>query len=398
LAVAGGVGQKTGSRVQNYATDTRRPAGSTIKPLGVYAPALEDGLINWASLYEDEPLRSVGGNPWPHNADGRYRGHVTVREAMAQSINTVAVRVLEEVGVERSFAFLHDTLQMRSLQAAPRVGQGDLTVSSLALGQHTAGVSVRELTAGYTAFVGGDGYFHPAISYTKVLDGEGRVLLENKVEGTRALSRENAYIMTRLLMTVTEDGTAKDITLTERTGIEAAGKTGTTQNNCDRWFVGYTPRLLAGVWMGYDLPRELRGIERNPCVGIWDDLMTACEEIYGGAPPRQTFDTPASVIPVTYCRASGRLPSFNCVEDASTDRLEVGWFVRGREPQEFCELHRPIPLPEESASENDSSNILPESAPLPIPEWQTAPHDPTPPAERHPRWFRWHNPWARRIE
>ena len=394
LAVAGGVGEKSGSRVQNYATDTRRPAGSAIKPLGVYAPALQNGLIHWASLCEDEPLRSVGGNPWPHNADGRYRGHVTVREAMAHSINTVAVRILEEVGVERSFAFLHDTLQIRSLESASHVGQGDLTVSSLALGQHTAGVSVRELTAGYTVFA--DGQYRPAISYVKVLDENGRILLENQPAETRALSAENAYIMTRLLMSVTEDGTAKEIALTERTGIEAAGKTGTTQNNCDRWFVGYTPRLLAGVWMGYDLPIELRGIEKNPCVGIWDDLMTVCEEVYVGSATKLTFDVPSNVMPVTYCRASGLLPSFSCVEDASENRLEVGWFVRGCEPQAFCELHRPMPSPEETVG--DPSVTLPESEPLPIPEWQTVQPESTPPTDRRPRWFRWHNPWARRIE
>ena len=296
--------------------------------------------------------------------------------------------------MERSFSFLHDTLQMRSLQPATKAGQGDLTISSLALGQHTAGVSVREITAGYSMFC--DGQFRPAVSYTKVLDGNGRVLLENKPAGTPAISRENAYVMTRLLMTVTEDGTAKEITLTERTGIEAAGKTGTTQNNCDRWFVGYTPRLLAGVWMGYDLPRELRGIERNPCVGIWDALMIACESAYGGAPKKQTFEVPSGVIPVTYCRASGLLPSFSCVEDATADRLEIGWFVRGREPQAFCELHRPLPPPEETSGE--PLTILPESEPLPIPEWQTVPSEPTPRADRRPRRFRWHNPWSRRID
>ena len=215
---------------------------------------------------------------------------------------------------------------------------------------------------------------------------------------TCAISRENAYIMTRLLMTVTEDGTAKGITLTEQTGIEAAGKTGTTQNNCDRWFVGYTPRLLAGVWMGFDLPRELRGITGNPCVGVWDDLMTACESGYSGAPQRRTFDVPSGVVPVTYCRSSGLLPSFSCVEDATADRLEVGWFVRGREPQAFCELHPPVEPPADSADESDTIETLPESDPLPMPEWQTVPSAPTPPAKRRPRWFWWHKPWPRRIE
>lgn len=359
LAVAGAVGEKTGNRLQNYATDTRRPAGSCIKPLSVYAPALERGLITWASIYEDEPLAERGGAPWPRNADGLYRGRVTVGDAMADSINTVAVRILAEVGNEASFAFLHDRLGMDSLLPPDSGGEHDLTISSLALGQQSRGVTARELTAAYTVF--GDGQYRSPLSYHKVLDREGKVLLENPPAAERVLSPETAALMTRLLMTVTERGTACTIKLPAALGVEAAGKTGTTQNNCDRWFVGYTPRLLAGVWVGYDYPAELRGIQGNPCVGIWDVLMTTCETCYRGAPAQAAFDTPDDLVEVEFCPLSGSLPGEYCTDPTYGHDLQTGWFVRGTEPHAVCRYHEepPIRVIPENPADPDRIPLLP---------------------------------------
>ena len=267
LAVAGAVGQKLGSRLQSYATDTRRPAGSCIKPLTVYAPALERGLITWRDVYEDEPTCLRGDTPWPANADGLYRGRVTVGQSVAYSLNPVAVRILDQVGVEESFSFARSRLGLTGLIHSEGGHAHDCTVSSLALGQQSRGLTCRELTAAYTAF--SDGIYRAPISYHRVLDREGRVLLENTpaTEADRAMTAENAALMTRLLITVTHHGTAaRYLDLTETLGVETAGKTGTTQGGCDRRFIGYTPRLLAGVWMGYDYPAELKGIQGNPCV------------------------------------------------------------------------------------------------------------------------------------
>ncbi|MBE6653342.1 MAG: hypothetical protein E7610_08030 [Ruminococcaceae bacterium] len=345
LAVAGAVGEKCGNRLQNYATDTRRPSGSCIKPLTVYAPALEQGRITWASLYEDEPLALMNGRAWPANGDGKYRGTVTVGRAVAESLNPVAVRILREVGEKNAFTFARDRLGMDSLIPAAGGAANDETTASLALGQQSRGVTVRELTAAYTAFT--DGIYRRPVSYHRVLDETGRVLLENKPAGEaeRALSPANAALMTRLLGEVTRRGTAaRYLTITQDPGIQAAGKTGTTQNTCDRWFVGYTPRLLAGVWMGYDYPSELKGIQGNPCVTLWDDLMKRCEAVYEGSAPRSDFPLPDGLISVRFCPLSGERLNEYCEDPVEGMPGEEGWFIRGSEPRGICGVHTEPPI------------------------------------------------------
>lgn len=333
LAVAGGVGQKQGSRIQSYATDTRRPAGSAIKPLSVFAPAVERGLISCASVREDEPVTTRHGTPWPHNADRLYRGRVTVSDALAHSLNTVSVRLLYEVGMRNSLDFLRERLHMDGLVAPADGTAGDLTVSSLALGQQSQGVTLRELTGAYTVLT--DGVFHAPVSYRRVLDREGRVLLENRVGGEVCLRRETAALVTSMLEEVVSRGTASALTLPE-SGVAVAGKTGTTQNTCDRWFVGYTPRLLCGVWMGYDYPASLEDLGGNPCLGIFDAVMKRAEQVYRGAPAQREFTLPGDLIRVSYCRTTGLLPCPGCREDG---KMAEGWFLRGTEPRTVCDCH-----------------------------------------------------------
>lgn len=387
LAVAGAVGEKKANRLQNYATDTRRPAGSCIKPLTVYAPAVQARLITWSSLCEDAPVTEMNGIPWPANADGLYRGRVTVSRAVALSLNPVAVRILEQVGPAKALDFAGNRLGLKSLRPAEGGAANDLTLASLALGQQSLGVTSRELTAAYTAFF--DGIYRPPVSYHRVLDGEGKVLLENRPadESGRALTPENAALMTKLLSTVTstKEGTAaRYITLA---GVETAGKTGTTQNNCDRWFIGYTPRLLAGVWMGYDYPTELAGIRGNPCVTIWNDLMGACESLYVGAPPKACFEIPEALVELEFCPMSGMLRTEFCDDPVLGHDAERGWFVRGTEPHTPCDYHREPPIrwvPEDPA-DPDRIPHLPGTV-VPEPESQRPPH-PLPPPKSFSRFF-----------
>lgn len=373
LAVAGAIGEKTANRLQSYATDTRRPAGSCIKPLSVYAPALEKGLINWCSIYEDAPLAERRGMPWPANADGLYRGRITVAEAVAESVNTVPIRILEELGAEEAFRFAKENMGLSGLISPGEGESHDGTVSSLALGQQSRGVTLRELTAAYTAFFGGTR--REAISYRRVLDREGQVLLENRSEerAYEVLSPETAAIMTRLLTTVTERGTAaRYLTHTKAAGLPTAGKTGTTQHACDRRFVGYTPRLLAGVWMGYDYPSELRGIRGNPCVTVWDELIALCESLYDGAPPAEAFALPPTVTEAEYCPLSGCLPGAYCDHPVDGVPTERGWFRENDLPREVCPLHGepPIrPVPHDPADPNRipllPNDVLPPPSKLP---------------------------------
>ena len=146
--------------------------------------------------------------------------------------------------------------------------------------------------------------------------------------------------MTKLLEAVTTDGTARGMSLKELSGIAVAGKTGTTQNNCDRWFVGYTPRLLCGVWMGYDYPTPLDGIDGNPCVTIFDEVISACEAVYQRKAPQRAFDTSPRVIPVKICPLSGEIATpegYEAMNDLNAP--QIGWFIEGTEPRDACHLH-----------------------------------------------------------
>lgn len=387
LAVAGAIGEKTANRIQNYATDTRRPAGSCIKPLTVYAPAIAEGLITWGSIYEDEPITQKNGQPWPSNADGLYRGRVSVGQGITDSLNPVSVRILEQLGLEKAFSFAYDRLGVQSLIRPDANLPHDLTVSSLALGQQSRGVTVRELTAAYSVFI--DGIWVAPRSYHRVLDQDGNVLLENRpaVAGERVLSEEQAALMTQLLAEVTEKGTAsRSITVTDALGIETAGKTGTTQKNCDRWFIGYTPRLLAGIWMGYDYPMELKGIQGNPCVTIWDDLMKLCEPLYCGSPAKNSFPIPTNLVELEFCSLSGCRPNPYCTDPTYGHSTERGWFIRGTEPQDLCTLHTEPPIRIVPMNPQDPERIplLPNDM---VPDVPSLPPTSSPEVPRRPRWF-----------
>ena len=263
LGVAGAVGEKKANRLQNYATQTLRPAGSVIKPLSVYAPALEAGIITWGSVYDDTTVNFGNYNldesagmivepvAWPKNANGIYSGLTDINCALEESVNTIAVKVLEDLGLDASFSYLKDRLQMTSLIEEKTLSNGKLVTdkdyASLALGQFNYGVTVREITAAYSALAN-QGIYNPTRTYYQVTDQAGNVLLENPYQGEAVMSEANAAIMTQMLANVTKSGTGKAITLKEQ--VACAGKTGTTQSNYDRWFIGYTPYLLGGIWCG----------------------------------------------------------------------------------------------------------------------------------------------------
>lgn len=343
LGVAGAVGEKKANRLQNFATKTLRPAGSVIKPLSVYAPALEKGIINWASVYDDTPVSfSDDSDPkaWPKNANGIYRGLTNVNYAIEHSINTVTVKVLEDLGLEESFGFLYNDLNMKSLIEKRALEDGsilsDVDYAALALGQFNYGVSVREITAAYSIFVN-QGVYSKSRSYYKVTDTSGNVILENGYSGNAVISEENAIIMTKMLQNVVKNGTASELTL--KNEIDCAGKTGTTQNNYDRWYVGFTPYYVGGVWYGYEYPKELSGGTGNLCIEIWDEIMTLLHKKYIATGSEDSFDESESIIKCEYCKDSGMLMGEACRLDARGNRGEIGYFVKGTEPTEKCSCH-----------------------------------------------------------
>ncbi|MBQ8310774.1 MAG: transglycosylase domain-containing protein [Clostridia bacterium] len=327
LGVAGAVGAKNGNHVQNFATQTLRPPGSTIKPISVYAPALEEGLITWSSVFDDVPtdFHYEGHLVWPQNATRVYRGLTNIPYAVAHSTNTVAVRVLRRVGLNCSFAYAKGRFRLTSL------AQTDCADAALALGQTGRGVTLREMTAAYTPFADA-GVYHPYRSYYRVTDAEGNLLLSRTDEGEEVISRETAAIMTKLLQGVIADGTSRTITL--QRVCECAGKTGTTSNDYDRWFIGYTPEIVCGVWCGYAYPEPLT--DRHVSTNIWNNVMRRIVSRTGG---KTEFTVPSTVIRASFCKDSGLLADEACMQDARGDRLETGWFVVGSEPKRFCDCH-----------------------------------------------------------
>ncbi len=352
LAVAGAIGEKSGNRIQSYATDTLRPAASAIKPLSVYAPALQGGKIRWSSVFDDVPvsfgaynLNRANGpivkpSPWPKNATRIYRGLTDVRYAVAHSVNTVSVQVLRELGRERSFDFLKNTLHMNSLLEGQTQADGrvlsDCGEAALALGQMHYGVTLRELTAGYGMLANGGVYVEPH-SYYRVVAADGTVLLSHPIHQTAAISEQNACIMTKLLQSVVTQGTGKGATVP---GVEVAGKTGTSGQDYDKWFIGYTPRVLVGVWYGFPYPRALSDVKGNPAIRAWQENVRQLHplaEKEGGVLRR--FPMAEGVVRVSYCRDSGQLPTDACRRDLRGDRCDVGYFVQGSEPTQPCRSH-----------------------------------------------------------
>ncbi len=339
LGLIGAVGEKKENRILNYATQTKRPPGSAIKPLSVYAPAMQAGLINYATVYDDTPYDfTTRARGWPSNYPDVYYGLTPLHDAVRRSVNTVAVKVLADYGVEKSFAFLRDRAHLTSLlDQKEGTTLTDCALAPLALGQLTYGVSVLELTAGYTMLANGGVYCAP-YAVESITDVAGQEIYTHQVKKERVLDEGNAAVLTQILKEVTTSGTASSMSLPRY--IDTAGKTGTTTDDCDRWFVGYTKDYLAGVWFGYATPQPLDGFSEtvSPAVSLWERVMTrlCADDIAKGN--RRSFDT-SMLVRTSYCRDSGKLPTASCLHDARGNRIEVGYFTPQQLPMMHCDCH-----------------------------------------------------------
>lgn len=334
LGLVGGRDKKIQNRILNRATQAKRPSGSSIKPLSVYAPALDMGVIEFGSIYDDSPVSTneKTGAPWPANYPAGYRGPTTINSAIERSVNTIAVRVLQDITTEYSYNFLIEKLGFKSLIEA------DCDLAPLALGQFTWGVTVLEMTAGYTMFTNNGVYNHPRL-YTKVLDSEGKVLLTKNPDSEIVISEQSAAIMTKMLKNVMNNGTGTSVTL--RHSVDTAGKTGTTTADFDRWFVGYTPYYIGGTWVGYDNNIALSKFGPNPACDIWNVVMTKLHQKYidraaSGEEALKTFNDAPGVVELVYCRDSGKLANENCVLEG---RALTGYYSVERAPTEYCGIH-----------------------------------------------------------
>ena len=342
VALAGGVGRKQGSLVWNCATQSLLSPGSIIKPVAVYAPAIELGLITPATVMDDTPYSFTDSATWPKNLDSTYRGLVSVEEAVAQSINTVPVKLVAQMTPEYSYSFAKDKMGLSTLVSSYQSNTGeelsDVNLWALALGSLTRGVTVRSMTAAYASFVN-EGVWREARTYTVVKDANGQIILDNTQDSHVAMKDMTAWYITDMLETTVQTGTG---TAAQLENMTVAGKTGTTSRDFDRWFAGYTPYYTGVVWCGYNDPEEivLTDSETNPAIVMWKKVM---EQVHQNL-KNKAFKQPANLVEVTVCRDSGLLPSDACALDPRGERTVRVTLSAHDVPTATCNVHKEIEI------------------------------------------------------
>jgi len=347
-AMQGGYGEKTRNLITNRAIDAYRQPGSSIKPLLDYGPALERKKIVTTSLFEDKAMKLDPSNPdtvWPKNSSGGYYGTMTVRKAIYKSSNIVAVQVWNTVGGDTALWFLKQVGIDRTAEVYP----------STAIGGFNVGMTPLEMASAYATFANGGVYREP-YAYTKVEDSDGNTIMEKAVIKTVVYSPETAFIMSSMLEDVITVGTAagKVLPITTDSGekIEVAGKTGTTDDNVDKWFCGYTPYYAAATWYGYDnrlRKTEIPADDRNNAQYIWNDAMQAIHKTLTPSTMTilPTFVQPETVVKLTICTQTGLLATDSCTAAGTT---VSDYFVTGSSatPTTYCPGHAaPTPVPTE---------------------------------------------------
>lgn len=352
-----GGNEKTSNRLFNRATQSQRHPGSAMKPISAYLNAFERDLITWSTTFVDEPLTLTENGEtfeWPVNYTNSYTHEpMTVQYAVQQSINTVPAQIVNILTPQVCYDTLKNKFQISTLQEADAT-----SLSAMALGGMTTGMTPEELVGCYQIFVTGGMYVKP-YTYTHVTDMEGNVILEKDTTQVRVISEETATVLNRLLQTVVSRGTGAQANIQNQTGIVTAGKTGSSTgvkyvngvqvdiDNPDLWFIGFTPYYIGGVWMGYDIQEEIY-YSTYPTPILWKNLMLPIHEGLEAA----DFTYSENVQALQYCTESGDLATENCPSTAT------GWYKETYIPSS-CILHRSSSTttaePESENEDNSSS-------------------------------------------
>ena len=326
-AIVGGRGDKTASKTLNRATDTTRQPGSTFKILASYSAALDAGGLTLASVQDDAPYTYAGANGKSvSNYDKRYRGFTTLREAITDSINIVTVKTLAQVGVSLGWQYVQEygftTVDSRDMNEA------------LALGGITQGVSNLELTAAYAAIANQGTYIKPKF-YTKILDHDGNVLIDNTTPESHTVIKDTtAWLLTSAMEDVMTSGTGTSAYF--GSSMAQAGKSGTTTSSRDALFAGYTPYYTCAVWGGYDDNAMQKGSDTNYPKRIWKAVMKRIHENLA----YKDFTKPSGIVAVAVCKESGKLPIEGvCDHDPRGNCVITEYFAQGTEPTEYCDHH-----------------------------------------------------------
>ena len=373
LAMVGGLGEKTKSLSLNRAYDVTRQTGSVIKPIGAYALGIEYGLVNWSTMLNNSPLylkqdmiirdedycrrnglmgmsdKQLKAYPnawrsWPKNYGNNYGDNTDVPlwNGLARSLNTIAIRVGDLVGANNIFQFAYITLQLDTLDPTNDVG-----LAQMVMGSQTRGVTPMALAAAFQIFY--DGQYTTPHLYTRVLDRDGNIYLEDNSTSYQALTPQTAYVMNRLLKNVlySNVGTAGG-RYPNSNGMESFGKTGTASDERDLWFVGGTPYYVTAVWWGYDAPYDMTKTlsksqaKTRTCVAAWKAFMEQAQADL----PYKAFPKSDGVVERSYCTQSGLLASGSCPSTA------VG-FYRADDLPDVCNYAHSAPvltIPEDTSA------------------------------------------------
>lgn len=351
-AIVGGRGKKTASLTLNRATDTTRQPGSTFKIVSTYAPALNEKGMSLATTYEDEPYNYPDGSP-VNNASRTYNGTTTIRQAIQNSINTVAVQCLEDVTPELGLKYL-DNFGFTTLAhgtEADTDADGNVWSDanlSTALGGVTHGVTNVELGAAFAAIANNGNYIKP-VYYTKILDHDGNVLIENTSAERSVIKDSTAFLLTNAMEDVVRYGTG---TACQLDNMPVAGKTGTTEAYNDLWFVGYTPYYTCTVWSGYDNNEKLPDYARSFHKNLWRRVMN---RIHQGLEYKE-FEQPSSIEMGSICAITGLLPGEYC-QDIITEYFDVGSMPVDYCDQCYYEIPELSPTPTPEGQDLDGDGI-----------------------------------------
>ncbi|MCQ2440283.1 MAG: transglycosylase domain-containing protein [Clostridia bacterium] len=314
LGIVGGTGEKTVNRGLNRAWSSPRQPGSTMKPIGVYALAIDKGVATYSSVLTDKPLDNyyATGKSGPKEWYGYYAGTMTLQKALERSANTIPCWILKDLGVENSYNFLTNNLNMKHLT------ETDKNIASLALGGCAYGITTTESAAAYAIFGNGGKYFKP-VTYYKVERATGETVLKCDVDGRQAISPATATIMNKLLQNVVygSQGTGRGISGYSK--MKAYAKTGTSSESNDLWMVAGTPYYVGSVWYGFDKPENVNNA--GAAATVWKTIMT---KLHKGLEIKE-FEQSSDIITAKYCRSTGLLAGKSCYSTAD------GYYVPGVE-------------------------------------------------------------------
>jgi penicillin-binding protein 1A len=329
VAMEGGRGAKSGSRTLNRATDTTRQPGSTFKIVSTYAPALDSAGLTLATVQNDAPFCYADGRPVANWYGEAYRGLSSLRDGIRDSMNIIAVKTLTQITPQLGFDYLIN-FGFTTLEERKEInGQiySDIQ-QSLALGGITNGVTNEELNAAYACIANNGTYIKPKL-YTKVVDHDGNIILDNTTPQAKQVIKETtAFLLTDAMVDVVTSGTGGSVNFGN---MAIAGKTGTTSDYNDVWFAGYTPYYTATTWAGYDNNVKLTGDEKNLAKKLWRTVMSKIHEDL----PSESFSVPAGIVTATVCSRSGKLP----IAGLCDGTLKTEYFAEGTVPEATCDVH-----------------------------------------------------------